>query len=251
VTTTIQEARGFPAARFVFDATGKDGRMRRLVFLLLFGLGGAAVLLSLGVWQIQRLSWKQGILTQIEARIAAPVMNIPQDAIPDRDKYLPVEVQGRFIGPDLRVLVSLKQVGAGYRLISAFETTTGRRIMVDRGFVRTEAAQSDPPRGLFVLRGNLHWPQETDGYTPAPDPDGGLWFARDVPAMAQALTTEPILLVLRSATPEIPSVLPIPVDTARIPNDHLQYAITWFSLALIWLAMTAFFLGRKRPKQQS
>jgi surfeit locus 1 family protein len=69
--------------------------------------------------------------------------------------------------------------------------------------------------------------------------------------MAQALTTEPILLVLRSATPEIPSVLPIPVDTARIPNDHLQYAITWFSLALIWLAMTAFFLGRKRPKQQS
>jgi surfeit locus 1 family protein len=38
------------------------------------------------------------------------------------------------------------------------------------------------------------------------------------------------------------------VDTAGIPNDHLEYAVTWFALALVWLGMTAYFLRRpERP----
>ncbi len=84
-----------------------------------------------------------------------------------------------------------------------------------------------------------------DGYTPEPDREAELWFARDVPAMAAALDTEPVLIV-RRAGGELPGVTPWPVDTAGIPNDHLEYAITWFSLAAIWLAMTGFLVYRMR-----
>jgi surfeit locus 1 family protein len=62
------------------------------------------------------------------------------------------------------------------------------------------------------------------------------------------LQTLPILLVVRSSSLPEPGVSALPVDTARIPNDHLQYAITWFSLATIWLGMSLFFL---RPRGAS
>lgn len=87
-----------------------------------------------------------------------------------------------------------------------------------------------------------------DSFTPEPDKSNNIWFARDVPKMAAALGTEPVLLIAKSKTD--PNVVPLPVDTEGIPNDHLQYAITWFSLALIWAAMTGFFLWRGRAKDK-
>ena len=65
--------------------------------------------------------------------------------------------------------------------------------------------------------------------------------------MARALDTEPVLLVARTQTD--PGLDPMPIGTANIPNDHLQYAITWFSLALIWVAMTVFFIRRPRARK--
>ncbi|XDA97439.1 SURF1 family protein [Sulfitobacter sp. LCG007] len=220
--------------------------MRRLAFLLIFGLGGAAVLVCLGLWQMQRLAWKEGILADIEARISAPPVALPGRPDPERDRYLPVAVTGRFGSPDLHVLVSIKQVGAGYRLIAPFVMEDGRRVMIDRGFIPTDVNEAAPPSASVTVTGNLHWPRESDSFTPEPDSAQNLWFARDVPAMADALGTEPILVVARDVTPPDPGPTPLPVDTAGIPNDHLQYALTWFSLAAIWLAMSAFFLRRAR-----
>ena len=65
-------------------------------------------------------------------------------------------------------------------------------------------------------------------------------------AMAEALGTEPLLVVARRVTPGDPAIEPMPVDTSGIPNDHLQYAITWFSLAVVWLIMTAYYIVRQR-----
>jgi surfeit locus 1 family protein len=62
--------------------------------------------------------------------------------------------------------------------------------------------------------------------------------------MAQQLGTEPVLIVARSITPADASVVPWPVDAATIPNDHLQYAVTWFGLALVWAGMTLLFIRR-------
>lgn len=226
--------------------------MRRLVFFLIFGLGGAAILIGLGTWQVQRLAWKEGIIATIDERIAADPVALPTDLDVDRDAYLPVQVTG-VLGTDyLRVLVSQKNVGAGYRIIRPMMRDAGR-IMIDMGFIPVSAAddlsvEEGPP---VTITGNLQWPQETDGFTPEPDLAENIWFARDVPAMAAALGTEPVLVVRRDAPQSGGPVTPMPVDTSAIPNDHLQYAITWFSLSAIWLAMTAIFLRRPKAANKS
>ncbi|MEM9549943.1 MAG: SURF1 family protein [Pseudomonadota bacterium] len=220
--------------------------MRRILFLVIFGLAGAGILIALGVWQVQRLAWKEGVLAEIGARISDPPVAIPADPTPDADRYLPVRATGEIGADEIHVLVSIKRVGPGYRIIAPMALTDGRRILLDRGFVPTEDKDRPRQTGPADVAGNLHWPRETDSYTPAPDLATNTWFARDVPAMADALGTDPILLIAGRGAKTDPSVTPLPVDTAGIPNDHLQYAITWFSLALIWLAMTAYFLWRTR-----
>jgi len=229
-----------------------DVVMRRILFLLIVALGGAAVLVALGVWQVQRLAWKEGVIADIQARIAADPVPLPDTPDPVRDAYLPVAVQGTLMGDGIDVLISQKQVGAGYRMIAPLNLGGGRSILADLGFVLSEAKGTINPTGPVTLSGNLQWPQEVDSFTPDPDLGANIWFARDVPAMAQMLHTDPVLLVVRRMDPAVGGITPLPVDTARIPNDHLQYAITWFSLAAIWLAMSALFLRRRRaPKTES
>lgn len=223
--------------------------MRRILFLL-FSLAGLGLLLGLGTWQVQRLFWKQGILATIEARIAADPVPMTAAPFSDADKYKPVTATGKIHPQALRVLVSRKGAGAGYRIISPFETDMGL-ILLDRGFVplnRDAPAGRDAP---VTITGNLHWPEETDSFTPEPDLTKNIWFARDVALMARTLDTRPLMVVLRDRTFDDGPVTPMPVDTASIPNDHLQYAITWFSLALIWAVMSLFFLRRSRAKPES
>ncbi len=214
---------------------------RAMIAPVLFGLIGAAILIALGVWQVQRMTWKESVLAEIDARIAAAPVALPAVPDPQRDAYLSVAVTGAFTGEGLRVLVSQKLIGAGYRYIAAFVTDGGRRVLVDRGFV-PEGADVPFDTARVAVIGNLHWPQEVDSYTPAPDAKTGLWFARDVPAMAQILQTEPTFIVARDATS--PDITPLPVDSSTIPNDHLGYAVTWFSLAIVWLGMTVLLLWR-------
>lgn len=223
--------------------------MARVVFMVFFGLTGCAILVWLGTWQIQRLGWKQEVLAEIDSRISAEPVALPVAPDPDADKYLPVEVSGAVSDTELHVLVSVKHVGPGYRIIAPFQTEDGRLILLDRGFVATEDKNKARQTGPMTVVGNLHWPDEIDSYTPEPDVAANTWFARDVPRMAAALGTEPVLLIARSQTD--PNMTPLPVDTVGVPNDHLQYAITWFSLALIWAAMTAYFLWRTRAKPES
>ncbi len=222
--------------------------MRRILFLLIFGFAGLGLLLSLGTWQLQRLTWKQEVLAEIESRIAADPVALPLQVSEDADKYLPVTVTGEIEPGEIHVLVSVKQVGPGYRIIQSF-ATNDRTILVDRGFVPTTAKQAVRLTGPMEITGNLHWPDEVDGYTPDADIGGNIWFARDVPSLAAALGAEPVLLIARSETD--PNVTPMPVDTAGIPNDHLQYAIIWFGLALVWAAMTGYFLWRSCANSES
>ncbi|WP_226781935.1 SURF1 family protein [Oceaniglobus trochenteri] len=222
----------------------------RFAVPVLCGVVGFAVLMALGLWQVQRLAWKEGILSEITARIEAAPQAIPASPDPQQDRYLPVQARGVIKDEALRVLVSQKQVGAGYRIISPFETE-GRRVMLDRGIVPVDQAAPVGHAGPVTVVGNLHWPEETDGFTPEPDLDRNIWFAREVGAMARALDTEPVLIVLREQGFDDGPVMPLPVGAEGIPNDHLGYAITWFSLALAWAGMTGFFVWRmRRPKTE-
>jgi len=212
--------------------------MRRLIFPILLGVSGCAVLIWLGVWQLQRLEWKTAILSQIEDRIAAAPAGLPETPDPEADRYRPAIVEGEIAGPGLRVLVTPDGLGPGHRRIFRFEIG-GRSILLDAGWAPLEGGAV--PEGPIEVTGNLHWPQEVDGWTP--EPDGDLWFARDVGAMAAALGTEPVMLVARTLS-EPGGLTPVPVGTAGIANNHLEYAITWFGLALVWAAMSVYLLVR-------
>jgi surfeit locus 1 family protein len=226
-------------------------RMRTpLLFSLLFGLTGAAILIWLGVWQMQRLEWKQGILSNIENRISAESVALPEQPDPDADKFLTVFASGTLTDDEIHVLVSQKHVGAGYRVISVFVTNSGRRILLDRGFIKVDQKSAERPIGPTDVTGNLHWPEEKGSSIPEPDLKAEIWFARDVFAMAKHLDTEPVLIVARETSLIDDPVAPLPVDTVGIPNDHLQYALTWFSLALIWVLMTFTFVWRARGAQK-
>ncbi|WP_299688211.1 SURF1 family protein [uncultured Tateyamaria sp.] len=218
----------------------------RLWFLLIVGLAGTGILISLGVWQVQRLTWKQDLLARIEAQIDADPVPLRAAVEPDFQRYAPVTVTGTFGDTHIRMLASRRNIGPVHRIIRPFNTDEFGPVLVDTGWQRDGAAVLPPPQSKMTLTGNLDAPQEADGFTPAPDLDANLWFARDVPAMAATLGTAPVLVVLRDAPETDLGVTPWPVDTAGIPNDHLQYAITWFSLALIWAAMTGYFLLRTR-----
>jgi surfeit locus 1 family protein len=224
--------------------------MTRYIFPLILGIGGIAILMSLGFWQLRRLDWKEQMLAQIEAQIAGAVQELPSEgASSEASKYVPVQVAGATTGEEILVLSGQKGVGAGYQVIAAFETGEGRRILVDRGFLPEAARRDARPATALIVTGNLHWPEEVESFTPEPDLNAGIWFARDVPRMAAHLGTEPILVVASRVEGDAQGIGPQPVTISGIPNDHMNYAITWFSLAIVWAGMTAFLLWRIRRQQ--
>lgn len=231
-------------------------RGRRLLFLATFGLGGLALLLWLGVWQLDRLAWKQGLIAEIEARGAAaarPITGAETDAADNHRRAL---ATGAFAPESpLRYLTSQKGLGPGFRLIHAFTLESGLRILVDRGFAPEAVAPRGgpapaPPAGLQRLEGRLRWPREASFFTPDPNQAERLWFARDVASMADALDAAPLLLVLTppedgAAAPDAPRWPEPRTEAIDLPNNHLGYAITWFALAAVWLVMSAV-LGLRR-----
>ncbi|MEM8582367.1 MAG: SURF1 family protein [Pseudomonadota bacterium] len=218
----------------------------RLAIPLAFGLIGTLILLALGNWQVNRLAEKEAYLTAIDARITQAPVELPANPEPTADRFLSVTTTGVFTDDHIDVLASAKGVGAAYRVITAFETQDGRRIMVDRGFLPVAERGIARTGGAATLTGNLHWPDEVDRFTPDPDPEDRLWFAREVSELAAVLDTESVLLVLRETSEATPFARPFPVNTSGIPNDHLEYAVTWFSLAAVWFGMTLYFVWRMR-----
>lgn len=225
--------------------------MSRLILPLVFGIVGTAILVSLGNWQVRRLAEKEAYLAAIEARINDAPVAVPAMPDPEADRFLPVTTTGTMTNEELHVLVSTKELGAGYRIISAFETETGRRLMIDRGFVAIEDKETSRVTGPMTIGGNLHWPVEIDSFTPENDVAGNIWFSRDVPTMAAALNAEPILVILRQSSVETPTLTPLPVDTSGIPNDHLEYIVTWYGLAIVWVFMTLYYLLRMRKTKKA
>lgn len=225
----------------------------RFTLSVIFSAVILAVLVSLGLWQVRRLAWKEAYLADLEARISAAPVALPARPDPVRDQYLPVKVSGTLTGEGLQVLASTRDAGAGYRIIQVLVTGDGRRVMVDLGFEPIESHESPRLTGPIRVTGNLHWPDEVDSWTPAPEPDKGLFFARDVPVLADALGAEPLLIVARTTEPPVEGVLPLPVSTEAIPNRHLEYVFTWFAFAFIWSVISFVMLRRiwlKRVRPQ-
>ena len=216
--------------------------MKRLwVQVLAFGVIGVAILLWLGSWQLARLEWKEGLIAELEARLGADPVPLPQDPTEAQDEYLHVAVAGEIGEEELHVLTSQRGAGPGFRVISAMALDDGRRILLDRGFA--PEVDKDAPRGggPAEVTGALLWPDETDDFTPDPDQARAIWFSREGGAMSAALGTDTLMVVADAAAGDGLRAAP---GSVNLPNDHLQYAVTWFSLAAIWAGMSIVLLVR-------
>ena len=216
----------------------------RFVIPALFGLIGFAVLVALGVWQLQRMEWKQAMVSEISSRIGAAPVPLPA-VVTEADNFRPVALVGTVDGAPLRVLGAWRAGGTGYRIVAPV-MSGNRRVMVDLGVVPLDAGDDIVlPRTALRITGNLNWPDDQNAGTP--EPDGTTWFARDIDPMAAALNAEPIMVIARQVEPPL-TVTPVPVGTEGIPDNHLGYAIQWFGLAAVWLGMTLFLLWRIRRR---
>lgn len=215
----------------------------RWAFVVIVGLGGVAILLYLGVWQTQRLVWKQGVLAELTERLDAPPLFVTGLETPEAHNFRRAVADGEYVQgvEPVRFLTSLRPFGPGHRVIYPFELRRGGRILVDRGFVKQGAAPTPPPLAQVGAAGVLHWPRERGFFTPEANKAEQLWFARDVDEMAAHFGALPVLLVLNENPSRSPIAVPVSVD---VPNNHLGYAITWFSLAVVWVAMTVIFVRR-------
>jgi surfeit locus 1 family protein len=219
--------------------------MRQILFPLVIGLGGIVVLLWLGFWQLDRLEWKLEIIRDIDVRVAADPVPLPSAPNPDADNYLSVIMQGAATGEEIRFLDSGTAAGTGHHIISAFVTADGRRVMLDQGLLPLYEDEGVALTAEVTVQGNLIWPDDISRQAAIEDE----WYARDVAAMAQALGTEPLLVALYAASQYDERLTPLAVDTRNIKNDHLEYAITWFLLSVVWFSMTGFYVVRSmRPK---
>ncbi len=226
---------------------------------------GVVLLTSLGVWQVQRLQWKEAMFARIAALQGAPpeplgvVLNrLGDGGLPEVGEVDFVRVQT--VCPTLQQTPTLRLYAVlggvmGRRLITACPIKTGRfrTLLVDRGFVPDETpitgGSSRGPALEAPLIGVLRTPPQHGWLTPASDPAKNDWRARDVSAMAKALgapSPAPVFLMLETPRPQsgVPMPAAIPTD---IPNNHLGYALTWFGLAI---GLAVSYIGSfKRPKR--
>lgn len=229
----------------------------RLTIATAISLG---ILISLGMWQVQRMQWKEGLLAQVAAlKNAAPVPAAQALALGATADFTRVELEcpGLAAAPFVE-LYSIRDGQAGSRLISACALAAGpyRSVLVDRGFVAdvisarppVDPASATPVRVTGVLRA----PDPRSRFAAVDDVAGRRFYTRDIAAIAGVLGAEapaPLFVAAESASnPEWPALVPAPLP-AEIPNNHLQYVITWFGLAAALVGVYAALLLRTLKPQ--
>ena len=238
----------------------------------LFTLFLLAVFVGLGVWQLQRRVEKHALIAALDARLAAAPVPLPPPAqwkslTRAADEFRRVTFTATYEQrPDAMVFSSGSAIradisGPGAWAFLPARLPDGDVVVVNAGFVQNtmqDRAQQDRAVARLVtgapvtMTGYLRFSEHPGWFTPHADTRKRLWFSRDVPAMVQALGWAPMEQVapfyVDLEAPVPPSGVPKPGPLqVRLKDDHLQYAITWFGLALVVAATFAFWVrGRRR-----
>jgi len=207
-----------------------------------FGLIGVTILCILGTWQINRLKWKNNLIYEVSKSIAMEPQSINLNNIDINSQYLPVTYEGKFLENEIHVLFSLKPYGPGFKVIRPFKLKSGEIIMVDLGFIKESKKNSQIKIELNKISGNIFFPNETDSFTPEPNLSKNIWFSRDLEKMSSYLNTKPIMVILSSKVNDENIV--ITRLSPNFVNNHLQYSVTWFSMAISWLFMSIYLIIR-------
>ena len=238
---------------------GRSGAPGFPWFLVVSTLVALAVLVSLGNWQMRRLAWKEDLLATIDARIHAVPIPLA-DALArlragDDIEYLPVSVDGTFIaGTEQHVLSTWKGV-SGWNVYQPMETADGV-VFVNRGFVPYD--RKDPATRPEVTVGKkqalaglarMTLPEKPGFLVPDNAPDKNQYYWKDLTAMIAAadLQGSSVMPLFIDAGPyDDPAALPVGgVTNIALPNNHLQYAVTWYGLALALAGVAGAFLWRR------
>lgn len=239
----------------------RPGAVRSLAAPAIASLICLAILLSLGVWQLQRKGEKEALIGRIVARSRAePPAPLPArgDWNPARDEFERVRVTGTLLNDQETLVHGLAAGAVPGKALQGFYVLTplkrdddGSLVLVNRGFVPTElkdAARREAGQvaGSVTITGMLRGPEIRTMFVPAPEPAKGEWFHRDIDGIAAAkgITVMPYLIEA-DATPN-PGGWPkggqLRVD---LPNNHMQYAFTWFGIAACLVGVFGVFAWKR------
>jgi surfeit locus 1 family protein len=223
------------------------------IYLTLFGV---VLALSLGIWQLRRTAWKQVLIAETQAGKAAPPVSL--DAHLDNLaalNYRAVWLRGQFLHDSEVYLGPRVHKGqAGLHVLTPLRLTSGALVLVNRGWVpkerrnpATRAAGQVP--GPVMVQGILRSKLSQGAWTPDYDDRAELWFWYDTAGIAKARGLELAAAVVQADGRANPGGLPVGgVAQPRLHNDHLQYAITWFSLAGVLVVI--FLLAHRRDGER-
>jgi surfeit locus 1 family protein len=225
----------------------------------IFAIVGVAILIGLGVWQLDRKVWKENLIATVTARLSQAPQDLPPrpgwpKLVAADNEYRRVTFPAEFLPGEEALLYSAGSAfrpdvqGPGYWVFAPARLAGGSIVIVDRGFIpldRKDVANRPAPKGPVEIVGVLRWPETRGLFTPADDVKGNVWYLRDPDAMAKAHHWQnfaPFYVEQESPVPD--GGLPKPGKlVVNLPDNHLQYAITWFGLALglagvyvVWLA---------------
>jgi surfeit locus 1 family protein len=255
-------------------------RLRSLILPAVLTALALAILVSLGNWQLHRLAWKGDLIARANKRPLSEPLDFRNDSLAEigdpgsfieLNEYRPMVLTGEY-RPEGEVLVFTaltsprgKFGGPGYWVMTPFVTPPGgAMILINRGFVPDgmENEYAPPPAGEQTLRGLIRAEETGSWFTPDPKPEERIFFSRDPARIAQVtgkaggLHVPGQSLFMRFFIDLDPSLMPpsgLPqAGETRIsfPNDHLQYAITWYGLAAALLAVFIVFVARRLKEPQ-
>ena len=248
----------------------RPGRGRGLLVPTIFTLAALALLIGLGVWQLERKAWKEALIDAVARRMDTVPASLPP---PERwasldaahDEFARVTFRAVFENNREALVFAGASAfrpdtsGVGYWGFTPARLANGARVVVNRGFV-PEANKDPASRAAGLIKepidivGVLRWPEHAGLFTPAGEPARNLWFARDHLAIAAAKDLSNVApFYVEQEAPVPPGGLPQPGKlVVNLPNNHLQYAITWFALAAVLIAVfVAFARARRHEKKAS
>jgi len=191
----------------------------------LFTLMLILVLLGLGTWQLQRKVEKEALLETLAQSQKNTALNV--DDIKTPTLFQPLYATGQFV-PDTTIFLQSKihQGKNGVYVFDVFQTQGGRYLLIQRGWAIKEIL--NPPQGNLRIEGITRVPSSPNYFQPANSPPAYFWI--DLKALSQDLNVPllPYYLVANTShDPRILPTLPFPLP----PNNHLEYALTWYNLA--------------------
>jgi len=213
---------------------------------LLFIICAVALLAGLGVWQVERLQWKNGQLAKItNAQKEAALGTLPQTL--EGLEYRNVALTGTFLNDkSFHLIGHIQDEGAGFFIVTPFMLDDdGRIILVNRGF--SPAGKEGAPEGIQTVKGIIRPARQKRYFSPDNNPQKNVWFYEDFAAMSHTANINLTPLIVEATGQRERGAYPIPSDgQVSLRNDHLQYAITWFSLAIIGVVMFGFYYREKK-----